>query len=237
MVYTIYMFGLISNRFKYLRIIGDVHGDITGFRHAVETDNFIIQLGDLVDYGPDSASVIALMLKVQEEKRGLFLIGNHDRKLGLYLKGFKVRKDNALISTIDQINQHPDKNLTSKILERLEQAPAWLIFKNLIFVHGGFHTRMLTEPPPPNPLTPITALLSRTLYGETTNKTYSNSYPIRKLNWINHIPSGYTLYCGHDCRSTDGRPWTRKGYAGGTAVFMDTGAGKGGHLSWVDIPI
>lgn len=237
MVYTIAMFATLSTRFKNFRIIGDVHGDINGFRHAVETNHFIIQLGDLVDYGPDSGAVMALMLQVQDEKRGIFLIGNHDRKLGLFLKGFRVRKDNILTRTLDQINQHPDKKLTDKILQALEKAPAWLIFKNFIFVHGGFHTRMLVEPPPANPLTPINALLSRTLYGETTNKTLANGYPVRRLNWVNHIPSGYTLYCGHDCRSTDGRPWIRKGYAGGTAVFMDTGAGKGGHLSWIDIPI
>jgi protein phosphatase len=44
-----------------------------------------------------------------------------------------------------------------------------------------------------------------------------------------------TVYCGHDCRSSDGRPYIRINEAGGRAVFMDTGAGKGGHLSWMDI--
>ena len=33
---------------------------------------------------------------------------------------------------------------------------------------------------------------------------------------------------------TDGLTW-RAGSGGGTAVFMDTGAGKGGHLSWIDL--
>jgi len=28
----------------------------------------------------------------------------------------------------------------------------------------------------------------------------------------------------------------RRNAAGGTAVFLDTGAGKGGHLSWLDLP-
>lgn len=231
------MFASLSSNFKALRIIGDVHGDVNAFRHAIETDNFIIQLGDLVDYGPDSAGVMALMLKVQEEQRGLFLIGNHDRKLGLFLKGFRVRRDTALLDTVGQIKHYPDKDLANKIVQALEKAPAWLIYEKFIFVHGGFHTKMLVKSPPPNPLTPINALLSRTLYGETTHRTHANGYPIRRLNWINHIPKGYTLYCGHDCRSTDGRPWIRKGYGGGTAVFMDTGAGKGGHLSWVDIPL
>lgn len=76
---------------KGLRIVGDVHGDLEAFRHAVATDRFIIQLGDLVDYGPDSAGVLRLMLQVQREGRGLFLIGNHDRKLGRALMGKKLR--------------------------------------------------------------------------------------------------------------------------------------------------
>lgn len=44
-----------------------------------------------------------------------------------------------------------------------------------------------------------------------------------------------TVYCGHDRRSSNGRPYVRRGSAGGTAVFLDTGAGKGGHLSWIDL--
>lgn len=222
---------------KSIRIIGDVHGDWHAFRHAVNTDHFIIQLGDLVDYGTDSDKVMALMLQVIEEKRGLFLIGNHDRKLGLVLKGQKPLTDDALNETIKQIHNNPDPNLSEKIIRALEQAPAWIVFKKIIFVHAGFHTRMLTESPPANPLTRITPLLSRALYGETSNKLYKSGYPVRKLKWVNHIPKGYTLYCGHDCRSTDGRPWVRRGYDGGTAIFMDTGASKGGHLSWVDIPL
>ena len=83
----------------------------------------------------------------------------------------------------------------------------------------------------------MTSLMARAIYGETTNKILPDGYPLRLLNWINHIPENYTLYCGHDCRSTDGRPWIRKGYGGGTAIFMDTGASKGGHLSWIDVII
>jgi protein phosphatase len=46
-----------------------------------------------------------------------------------------------------------------------------------------------------------------------------------------------TLYCGHDQRSADGRPYIRAGRDGARAVFLDTGAGKGGHLSWMDIDL
>ena len=32
-------------------------------------------------------------------------------------------------------------------------------------------------------------------------------------------------------------PPRRTGQAGGTAIFLDTGAGKGGHLSWIDLDL
>jgi hypothetical protein len=63
-----------------------------------------------------------------------------------------------------------------------------------------------------------------------------DGFPERLHDWVDRIPAGYTLYCGHDRRSTDGRPYVQEGALGGKAVFLDTGAGKGGHLSWVDLP-
>ncbi len=62
-----------------------------------------------------------------------------------------------------------------------------------------------------------------------------DGYPERVLRWVDRIPAGLTVYCGHDQRSTDGRPYVRHGAGGGTATFLDTGAGKGGHLSWIDL--
>lgn len=121
------------------------------------------------------------------------------------------------------------------VLPALEQAPAWLVMGRTIFVHGAFEPHMLNEPPPP-PLGRVTYLLSRALFGETTSRVQADGYPERTLNWVNHIPNGYTVYCGHDQRSTNGCPLTIPGRAGGRAIFVDTGAGKGGHLAWVDLP-
>lgn len=213
-----------------LRVVGDVHGDLRAFRAAVATDRFIVQLGDLSDHGPDSAGVIALMLEVIEQRRGLFILGNHDRKLGRALSGMGVRMDPPLRTTLDQI----DPDLRARALAALQAAPAWAMQRGRGFVHGGFHPRMLDEAPPP-PLGRVSPLLSRALFGETTGRMQRDGYPERLLGWVNRIPPGFTLYCGHDQRSTDGRPYVRRGAAGGTAVFLDTGAGKGGHLSWIDL--
>ncbi|MBO1324060.1 metallophosphoesterase [Acetobacter sp. TBRC 12305] len=218
-----------------LRIVGDVHGDLDAFRHAVATDRFIIQLGDLVDYGPDSAGAMRLMLKVMEERRGLFLIGNHDRKLGRALLGKKLRSSPHLDDTLTQLALPENADMLEDTLHALEAAPAWLVMGRSIFVHGAFDARMLMEPPPP-PLERVTFLLSRALFGETTSRVQPDGFPERTQNWVNHIPAGYTVYCGHDQRSTNGCPLSVAGRAGGRAVFMDTGAGKGGHLAWMDLP-
>ncbi len=213
-----------------LRVMGDVHGDLRAFRAAAATDRFLVQLGDLSDHGPDSAGVIRLMLEIMEEKRGLFILGNHDRKLGRALSGLGVRMDAPLAATLGQM----DEALRAKALKAIQHAPAWVIQGNRAFVHGGFHPAMLDEPPPP-PLGRVSALMSRALFGETTGRMQSDGYPERVLRWVDRIPAGLTVYCGHDQRSTDGRPYVRNGAGGGQAIFLDTGAGKGGHLSWIDL--
>jgi hypothetical protein len=214
-----------------LRVIGDVHGDYRAFAAAVQTDRFLIQLGDLSDHGPDSAAVLRTMFEVLDTGRGLFILGNHDRKLGRALAGHAVRMDGPLQTTLAQL----DPPLRDRALHEISRAPAWLIRGQIAFVHGGFHPAMLTEPPPP-PLGRVDPLLSRALFGETTGRMQPDGYPERILRWVDRIPAGLTVYCGHDQRSTNGRPYVRTGAAGGTAVFLDTGAGKGGHLSWIDLP-
>ncbi|BCI67047.1 metallophosphoesterase [Acetobacter aceti] len=220
---------------RRIRVVGDVHGDLEAFRHAAATDRFIIQLGDLVDYGPDSAGTLRLMADIIHDRRGLFLLGNHDRKLGRALMGRKLRRDPPLEATLEQVNDARNADIKEILLPLLREAPTWLRLGRRIFVHAAFHTGMLEEPAPSG-LDNVTSLLSRALFGEVTGKTQPDGYPERRLNWVDHIPMGHTVYCGHDRRSTDGRPWIKHGRSGGTAVFVDTGAGKGGHLAWIDLP-
>jgi protein phosphatase len=213
-----------------LRIVGDVHGDSRAFAFAADTDRFVIQLGDLTDSGPDSAGALRLMFRLIDEGRGLFLIGNHDRKLGRVLAGDRVRIGPELETTLAAL----DPALRTRALAEISKAPAWLLQANRFFVHAAFHTAMLGRAPPPG-LGPVDPLLSRALFGETTGRTQQDGFPERLLRWVNHIPAGVTVYCGHDQRSRDGRPYIARGDGGGIAMFMDTGAGKGGHLSWLDL--
>ena len=142
-----------------------------------------------------------------------------------------MRTDHALEETLSQL----PPRLRERALEAIGRAPAWIVDGGRVFVHGGFHTAMLDTAPPPG-LGRVDTALSRALFGQTTGRTQPDGYPERVLRWVDRIPEGVTVYCGHDRRSTDGRPYVRSGSSGGTAVFLDTGAGKGGHLSWIDLP-
>ncbi len=217
---------------RQLRIVGDVHGDLRGFVAACATDRFIIQLGDLTDGGTDNAGVLKLMLDLCDSGRGLFLLGNHDHKLCRAILGDVKRLPPLLATTLAAL----DTALRARAAAAIRTAPAWLRIRDNVFVHGAFHTAMLDRPSPPDIMARRPdGLVSRALYGETTGRMQADGYPERSYGWIDRIPAGITVYCGHSVRSTDGRPLELHGAVEGRVMFLDTGAGKGGHLSWIDL--
>lgn len=213
-----------------LRIVGDVHGDSKAFAIAADTDRFLVQLGDLVDDGPDTPGALALMFRLLDEGRGMFLLGNHDFKLARALRG-----DNVSGSALERTLAELPPGMKDRTLAEISAAPAWVKAGRGFFVHGGFHPGMLNEPSLPFPPGRPGPLLARALYGQTTGRTTGSGKPERLLRWVEDIPANVTVYCGHDQRSTDGRPYVKTNRNGGRAIFLDTGAGKGGHLSWMDI--
>ncbi len=231
--------------FAGLRVVGDVHGDAAAFAHAVAGAEpaglFVLQLGDLTDYGPDSPQALRLMFGLLDAGRGRFLLGNHDHKLRRVLVDQKVRVTEGLGRTLAQLREAPDgEALARRAAAEIAEAPAWLVLglagRRWGFVHAGWHPAMEQVPSPseagtlrPDPL------LSRALYGQVTRRMRADGYPERLHGWVERIPAGLVVHCGHDRRATDGRPLVQQATAGGRAVFLDTGAGKGGHLSWIDL--
>src|SRR5579862_7582461 len=95
-----------------IRVVGDVHGDATAFAYAAATDRFVVQLGDLTDYGPDSAATLRIMFDLIDRGRGLFLLGNHDLKLARVLAGH-ARQDGVVRATVAQL----DSELKQRVRE------------------------------------------------------------------------------------------------------------------------
>ena len=228
--------------FAGLRVVADVHGDAVAFRHAVagaEAEGlFLLQLGDLTDHGPDSVAVLRLMFDLLDAGRGRFLLGNHDHKLRRALLGQKVHyAAEGLGRTLAQLRATPDREaVVQRAIAEIGTAPAWLRMGAWCFVHAGWHPAMLTRRPPAEPAAEKPdQVLSRALFGQVTGRLQPDGFPERLHTWVERIPPGIVVYCGHDRRSTDGRPFIQENAAGGRAVFLDTGAGKGGHLSWIDL--
>ena len=228
--------------FVGVRVVADVHGDSAAFAHAVQGAEaaklYLVQLGDLTDYGPDSPGVLRLMYGVLDRAAGRFILGNHDHKLRRALTGQRVRiASEGMGRTLEQLADDPEgEALAQRFIDEVAQAPAWLRLGNWMFVHGGYHPGMLhSEPPADAGSARPEPVVTRALFGQVTGRMRADGYPDRVLDWVDRIPSGMTVYCGHDRRSLDGRPFVQASQAGGRAVFLDTGAGKGGHLSWVDL--
>jgi hypothetical protein len=235
---------LRARGFSGLRVVGDVHGEAAAFEAAIAGASaaglFLLQLGDLTDYGPDSPGVLRHVFNLLDDEAGLFLLGNHDHKLRRALTGARVRSPpEATPRTLEQLHAAPDgPALASRAVTEISEAPAWWRLGPWLFVHAAFHPGMLLERPPPEAgAQKPNSIVSRAMYGQVTGGPAQDGYPERVLHWVESIPQGLTVYVGHDQRSRDGRPWTTRGRGGGSAIFMDTGSGKGGHLSWVDLPL
>lgn len=228
--------------FAGLRVVGDVHGEPAALAHAIagaEAERlFLLQLGDLVDYGADSPGALRLMFALLDAGRGRFLLGNHDHKLRRALQGEQVRyAAEGLGRTLAQLDAAPDgAALKARAVAEIAAAPAWLRLGPWFFVHAGWHPRMLHGPPPEDAgARRPDHVLSRALFGQVTGRTRPDGFPERIYDWVDAIPRGVRVHCGHDRRSGDGRPFLHRGAQGGCALFLDTGAGKGGHLSWIDL--
>ncbi len=229
--------------FSGLRVVADVHGEAEQFHAAADgacaAGMFLLQLGDLTDHGPDSPGVLRRMFALMDEGRGLFLLGNHDHKLHRVLSGGRVRvAADGLGRTLAQLRAAPDGDaLAARALVEIARAPAWMRDGARFFVHAAFHPGMLLAPPPPDAgATKAEGLVTRALYGQVTGRMQEDGFPERLHGWIDRIPAGLTVYCGHERRSGNGRPFAQANGIGGQAVFMDCGAGKGGHLAWMDLP-
>jgi hypothetical protein len=219
--------------FQGIRIIGDVHGEAGTFGAALEEARarhlFVVQLGDLVDRGPDSVGALRLALDLRDGGAGLFLRANHDDKLRRALRGNSVRIGVELRRTLDALAAAPDHAaLIPRVREALEAAPWWLRVGNHVLVHGAFHPAMLTAAGPDavSPRRVADKCRWLAIYGEGRKGAGQDELPVRTYAWIDTVPADVTVVIGHDAIATE-EIVERRGALGGRVLFCDTGAGKG----------
>lgn len=114
--------------------IGDIHGCPDEFnellgRVALQPEDRLILLGDLVNRGPDSAAVV----DIARERRALSLLGNHERRLLEYRRtGSRDGLKDGDLETVEQLKPQHWTYLESMVLTH--ELPEL----NTVFVHGGF---------------------------------------------------------------------------------------------------
>lgn len=106
---------------KKFIVVGDIHGCFDEFLELLQKckyfiGNFVISVGDLMDRGPDSRSVIQWFRKT---KNAYVVEGNHDNKARRYWAGNRVKIAHGLDKTIEQCK---DMNTTA-IAQWIESWP------------------------------------------------------------------------------------------------------------------
>ena len=228
----------ILERQQPILVIGDVHGMTEplalALAEAEAAHAFPVLLGDLVDKGPDSIGVLRMVMPRVAAGQMAILRGNHDERL---LKNL-TRPDSKMTRVLAELRAAEDADALAELIVRvLAAAPYWISLPDFLLVHGAFHPDMLTCPSCGTGDDVSGRLKALSLYGETDGSLNEEGLPIRTYAWVDWIPSGLTVLVGHDTRQMH-EPLVIDNADGGRAVFLDTGAAKGGRLStWTISPL
>jgi hypothetical protein len=224
-----------------LRVIGDVQGYADEFRDLIEEarrlDLGVLQLGDIIDRGPDSPGAMALMLDLAARGDGMQIAGNHCDKFYRFRQGRKVEvAKSGLAMTIEQLGRRQDgEDLARRYADYAAAVPLWQSAGDFFFVHGAFHPDMRRRRPPTVADRQREKRLSSiALYGETDGRSTPDGKPHRTYRWLSDVPAGLTVCIGHDVVSTS-EIVTVGTENGGRVLHLDLGPDRGGRIGHVDI--
>ncbi|SEC24972.1 polynucleotide 3'-phosphatase /polynucleotide 5'-hydroxyl-kinase /polynucleotide 2',3'-cyclic phosphate phosphodiesterase [Streptomyces sp. 2131.1] len=239
---------VLERRYNDLRHLTgpfDVIGDIHGCRSELDTllgklgyvdgvhpeGRTAVFVGDLVDRGPDSPGVLRRVMSMVADGNALCVPGNHENKLGRYLKGRKVQLTHGLAETVEQLEREDakDPEFRKRVAEFIDGLVSHYVLDDgrLVVCHAGlpekYHGRTSGR------------VRSHALYGETTGETDEFGLPVR-YPWAEDYRGRAAVVYGHT-------PVPNTSWINNT-ICLDTGAVFGGRMTalrWperelVDVP-
>ncbi|MFD6549238.1 polynucleotide kinase-phosphatase [Streptomyces sp. NPDC058398] len=219
-------------------IVGDIHGCASELESLLGKLGYVdgvhpegrtaVFVGDLVDRGPDSPGVLRRVMSMVGSGNALCVPGNHENKLGRYLKGRQVQHTHGLAETIEQLDAESEE-FRATVREFVDGLVSHYVLDGgrLVVCHAGlpekYHGRTSGR------------VRSHALYGDTTGETDAFGLPVR-YPWAEDYRGRAAVVYGHTPVPT--ATWLNN------TICLDTGAVFGGKLSalrWperelVDVP-
>lgn len=180
----------------------------------------VIFLGDLVDRGPDSPSVLRLVMSMVNQESAFCVVGNHDIKLQRKLKGKNVNLNHGLEETMQQLEKETPAFLY-EVKEFLYTLTSHYVFDEgkLVVAHAGLREEMHGRT--------SGAVRSFCMYGETTGETDEFGLPVRH-DWASEYRGKAKVVYGHT--PVLEAEWLNR------TIDIDTGCVFGGKLTALRYP-
>ncbi|MBI2811540.1 MAG: metallophosphoesterase [Candidatus Melainabacteria bacterium] len=217
-------------------IIGDVHGCFDELLELLEKLGYVVKetdsankefdvvvpesrqvifLGDLVDRGPASPSVLGLVMCMVAQNKALCVPGNHDVKFVKKLKGRDVSVAHGLAETLEQIADCSDQ-FRERVIQFFDVLPSHRILDDgkLVVAHAGIKESMQGKD--------TSKTRAFALYGDVSGENDEYGLPIRK-DWGKNYSGAATVVHGHT-PVREPRKLNR-------TICIDTGCVFGGKLT------
>lgn len=169
--------------------VAEVNSQAKHFSVMTPPSRRLIFLGDLVDRGPDTPSVLGLAMSMMSENQALCVPGNHDMKLVRKLKGHDVKIAHGLAESLEQMATC-SADFAEKVIDFFESLPSHFILDSgkLIVAHAGVKESMQGKDNP--------KVRAFTLYGDVSGENDEYGLPIRK-DWGQHYTGQALVVHGH----------------------------------------
>jgi len=199
-------------------VIGDIHGRVNALEQVLERSGFdmekdlLISLGDVCDRGKFVKESFDLLLKIKNLK---YILGNHDKWFLEWAVTGEPEKIWEFQGGRESIESYNGENVPDNHIQLLKNAPLYFLMDNRLFVHAGINVNK-----PLHEQTEFDFMWSRSLVKMVMESGLKPKTPFDEI-FIGHTPT--TVY-------DNKKPVLING-----VVMMDTGAGKGGKLSIMNI--
>jgi serine/threonine protein phosphatase 1 len=234
--------------------IGDIHGDLEGLERvferlpSFETGDTIVFVGDYIDRGPRSAQVIGFVRALAKKgpAKVVALRGNHEdawlRVVDVGWPEFVTPPGNGCLAAMRSFTggavpgpEAPPRSdergslLTGSffpedVLEWMRALPFWYEDEHAIYVHAGLPRGERGFVHPSKAPTPAALLWLR---DEDFFRNYRGKLVVFGHTATAYLPPELSTYTPEDPLDV---------WAGPCCVGLDTGAGKGGFLTAIELP-